>query len=77
MLPEHVRKLVETPAPTYGLGAELQRSPALPNPEYNLEKRDRLFGELQRLRSDPATRNGPRAEQLERELNAMLEDRFR
>jgi hypothetical protein len=58
------------------LGAILDRkSPVLRAPDYDLVTRDRLFGQLQRLRqrgdSSPETKR--EIAQLERSLNALLE----
>lgn len=75
MVPEHLHRLLETPPPSYGLGATLHKAPALPDAGYDLEKRDRLFAELQQLRSQRSEQNVSRIAELENELNGILEKR--
>jgi hypothetical protein len=65
------------PAREHGLGAALERAPRLRDPGFDLEKRDRLHAELVRLQAQDAEGNRARIADLEKELNALLDGRFR
>jgi hypothetical protein len=77
-LPATERGMLEAPPPRFPIsGAILDRkSPVLRPPDYDVETRDRLFEELQSLRrrgdSSPDTKR--QIAQLERSLNALLEN---
>jgi hypothetical protein len=73
---EQARLSTAHPPRRFPLGARLDTPPTgLPPPNFDVEKRDRIFNELQSLRKlsslSPVQRN--RIADLERELNALLE----
>ncbi len=78
-LPAKERGALEVPSARFPIsGAVLDRKPPiLRPPDYDVETRDRLFEELQSLRrkgdSSPDTKR--QIAQLERSLNALLENR--
>jgi hypothetical protein len=60
----------------FALGARIDIPPSkLPEPRYDVEERDRLFGELKalRARSSQSPQDKVRILELERKLNALLE----
>jgi hypothetical protein len=63
------------PVPKYALGAMLEPLPNIPvHSCFNTAVRDQLYREWTELQKNPATRNGPRAQELERRLTALVQD---
>jgi hypothetical protein len=75
MVQWHPEAMTE-PGREYGLGAALANAPSLRDPGFDLEKRDLLHAELVRLQAQDAEGNRARIADLEKQLNALLDDRF-
>jgi hypothetical protein len=60
------------PTPYFSLGADLSGPPKLLPPRFDIEKRDRLFDELQQLKSRAGTKDNARIASLESQLEVLL-----
>lgn len=61
------------PAHSYPLGASLDLSPTPAPPAVDLQRRDALWDELQRARSDTSAAGLQRSRELESQLSSLLE----
>jgi hypothetical protein len=66
----------EDPVREYSLGAALEKAPSLQEPGFDVDKRDKLHAELVRLRTQDSEENRTRIAEVEKELNALLDNRF-
>jgi hypothetical protein len=74
MIPRDQRRIFEhsTPSPPPGVPVDFEPPPLSPT-VYDVKERDRLFEELQRLRSEPGPEAKRKAERIEQELKTLLE----